>query len=237
MATAAQICALAMQDAKCPAYTAQAGQLLNFILEELCQTYDFDIARGIITFNLATDNGSGNGSGPYNLPADYLRADAEDVFFTLLGVKYVLIPLDISEYDGLVQQAGIANYPDSYATDLSQSPPQIYVWPPSSGGYPLTIRYRRQMPDIVNPETSTVTPWFPSASYLRTRLAGELMKITDDTRVEQFLGDGPMGAQGILGRYLQLTNDHSDRSYQVKLDRRNFGNSFNRLNNTKKIGW
>lgn len=237
MATAAQIVALACQDAKCPAYTSQAGQLLNFILEELCQTYDFDLARGKAQFNLITDNGSGNGTGPYNLPADYLRCDPEDVFYTINGVKYILIPLDLAEFDALVVQAGMASYPDSYATDISQSPPVMYVWPPSSGGYPMTVRYRRQMPDIDTPETSSVVPWFPSASYLRTRLAGELMKITDDSRAETFLGDNPMGAQGILKRYLKLMNDHSDRSYQVKLDRRRFGNNFSRLPNTKLIGW
>ena len=35
--TAAQICTLARQIAKCPGYTSQSGQLLNVILEELAQ--------------------------------------------------------------------------------------------------------------------------------------------------------------------------------------------------------
>lgn len=229
--TAAQLVTLATQDAKCQGYTSQAGQLLNAILDELCQTYDFDVARGVTTFAL------GSGAGPYNLPADYLRSDPEDVFFTIDGVPYCLIPIDLAEYDNLVQTPGLSNYPTYYATDLSQSPPVMYVWMPASGAYPLTVRYRRQMPQIVTPETSTSTPWFPYSMYLRRRLAGELMMITDDTRAEDFLGDSPGGAQGMLNRFLKLVNDKSDRTNMVKFDRRLFGNSFSRLRDTKLIGW
>ncbi len=235
--TNAQIIALACADAKVPGYTVYAGQLYNMILDELCDTYDFDITRKTTTITLVADNGSGNGAGPYNLPADYLRADRDDVFYTINGVPYCLIPIDVSEYDNLVLQPGIANYPEAYATFMENSPPTIKVWPPSSGAYPLTVRYRAKMASITTPESSSASPWFVFTAYLRTRLAGELMKMTDDTRWQDFLGTGDSGAQGMLTRYLKLKDDKSTRTATVQLDRRRFGNNFSRLANTKLIGW
>lgn len=267
MLTAAQIVTLAVQMSGVQGYTAQAGQLLNMILSDLCQTYDLDLARGTTIITL------GGSSGPYALPGDYLRADYEDVFFTLNGVKYPLVPIDLYEFDLLVQQPGNLSYPSMYATDVSfvaadpatgvltdsqgnvlldsngqpllanettstvASYPVLYCWPPSSGAYPLTVRYRRQMPDIATPETSNVVPWFPNQTYLVTRLAGELMKIADDDRSAAFLGDGESGAQGILERYLQLKDDRSNRASAVKVDRRFFGSAWNKVPNTKQVGW
>ena len=49
--TAAQIVTLACQIAKTQGMTAQAGQKLNAILQELCQTYDLSAARLTTTFN------------------------------------------------------------------------------------------------------------------------------------------------------------------------------------------
>ena len=232
--TGDQIVTLALADAKVPGFTVQGYQLLNMVLADLCQTYDFDIARGPTYFNFNT----GVGSGPMPLPADYLRADIGDVFYTILGVKYVMIPVDLAEFDALVQQPGMATYPNAFATDLSLTAltvPALYVWPPPSGAYPVTIRYRRQMPDYV--QGSNTVPWFPNQTYLRRRVAGELMAMTDDTRMSQFLGDGPDGAQGILDRYLKLADDKSNRTNRVSLDRRNFGNSSRYLPNTKTVGW
>jgi hypothetical protein len=232
---AQQLVALATQIAGAPGFSAQAGQLLNSILSELCQDYDFDLARGATVISLSL------GSGPYQLPADYLRADYGDVFFTLFGVAYPLTAISLQEYDLLVQPpATSASYPSMYATDLSLTDnvfPALFVWPPSSGSYPLTVRYRRQMPDITTPETSAVVPWFPNSNYLMTRLSGELMKIIDDTRADDFLGDKPNGAQGILNRYLKLKDDKSNRAEFVKLDRRRFGSSWPQVPNTKLVGW
>src|SRR6185436_4451244 len=95
--TAEQIVELSCQEARTPGFTQQAGMKLNLILEELSETYDFDVARGTAVITLTV--GSASGSGPYNLPADYLRADVNEVFFTYLGVPYPLIPLDLAEYD------------------------------------------------------------------------------------------------------------------------------------------
>lgn len=251
--TATQICFLARTIAKLPGMAAQSGQLLNVVLQELCQTYDFDVAKKTVfgNFNMSLVAPLGDsiyGSGPYPLPADYLRAEIGDVFWTLpnTGVKYPMIPIDLAEFDVAVQQAGLQNYPSFFCTDMSPNDstqqggtgaPAFYVYMPPSGNYPYTIRYRAQMADIDTPETSAVVPWFPNANYLITRVAGELMKISDDERYVSFLGEGPEGAQGILNRYLKLKDDKSNRATTVKLDRRRFGQSFSSLPNTKVVGW
>lgn len=241
--TAAEIVTLSCQDANCPGYTSQAGQLLNAILAELCQTYDFDIARKTYNFTfdtsvISTEPNAQPGSGPYDLPADYLRmSGGKESRWFLNGVPYPMISIDIEEFDNTVQQAGLQSYPYYYTVDMQRTPPGLVVYPPPSGNYSVSIRYFSQMPDIVTPETSATIPWFVNQTYLRTRLSGELMKIVDDTRANDFLGEGPQGAQGILNRYLKLVNDKSTRAQMVKLDRRLFGSAYSRLPNTKSIGW
>lgn len=249
--TAQQLCTQACVIAHAPGFVSSAGQLLNMILQELAQTYDFMVARKTATFNFNTTlvDPTGRfqlGSGPYTLPADFLRCvDEKAVFWVLNGVPYPLVPIDLSEMDMTVQQAGQSAYPYWFATDLSlgdeaaagSASPIAYVFPPPSGNFPVTVRYFAQMPDIATPESSTVVPWFPNQTYLLTRLAGEVMKVTDDTRWQVFLGEGPEGAQGILNRYLKLKDDKSNRAQSVKLDRRRFGPAMSTLPNTKTIGW
>lgn len=244
--TAAQIVNLCCQQAKVPGYATQAGQLLNYILADLCQTYDFDVAKGTYVFNFSTNQAPNpelypnvlTGGGPYPLPPDFLRmVDDKDAMWFLLGVPYPMIPCDLSEYDNLVQQAGLQSYPYILATDMSQSPPNLLIYPPASGNYQAMIRYRRQMPDIVTPETSSVVPWFPNQQYLTTRLSGELMRISDDERAQVWLGDGDIGAVGILRKYLQMKDDDTNRAKHVTLDRRQFGRRYSTLPNTKAIGW
>ena len=231
-----QIVTLACQISKCPGMISQAGSKLNAILQDLCQNYDLELARKTttLTFNLGT-------SGPYALPADYLRSRKGMIFYTYNGIPYSLIPIDISEYDMLVQQAGFNDFPRDFTTDMAASPPNMYVWPPSSIVVPVTVRYYAAMPDIATPETSTAIPWFPNDNYLITRLAGEMMQITGDDRAEKFLGDSddatPLGAGVLLRRYLRLKDDPEGKTETVKLDRRLFGSSFNRLPNTKIVGW
>lgn len=248
---AQQICNLARQDAKCPNYTSQSGQLLNVILQELCQTYQLDVNRGTTTFNFNPGSATNPtlypniqpGGGPYALPTDFLRMwDDKDNTWFLNGVPYPMIPCDISEYDNFVQQSNMQAYPYIAATDVSAQAvttlgaPQLLIWPPASGAFLCMTRYVRQMADISTPESSSTIPWFPNSQYLRTRLAGELMKITDDDRWKGFLDDSPSGAQGILDRYLKLQGDNADRATTVKLDRRSF-RQYTKLPNTKTIGW
>jgi len=246
--TAQQIVTLACQIAKTPGMTSQAGQLLNSILSELCQNYDFELTLKTHTFQFYTGPSSGQyiaGCGPNDLPADFLRVKNNEAIFYIQGVRYVMISLDQAQFDALVQTAGFNSYPVNFWVDVSPiaagDPAQLFVWPPASGAFTTTVRYYSQMADIATPETSSTVPWFPNTNYLMTRLAGELMKITNDDRVGAFLGDSdqaaPLGAGTILRRYLKLKDDPEGRVNTVKKDRRLFGPAFNKLPNTKIIGW
>jgi hypothetical protein len=246
--TAAQIVALACLDAHAPAYTSQAGQFLNMILGDLCRTYDFELAAKTTygNFNpglIAPVGNSIYGSGPYQLPADFLRfKDEKAAFWTLLGVVYTLIPCDLGEFDMLVQQAGTQSYPYIIATDMSIGDEAqegdtgngvFYVYSPPSGNYPYTLRYYSQMPDIVTPETSAVVPWFPHQGYLRRKLAAMLMGETGDDREMAW----EQRADAQLSDYLKLKDNKTNRAQTVKLDRRRFGRAYTNLPNTKTIGW
>lgn len=239
--TAAQICSLARETAKCPGYTTQSGQLLNVILEELAQDYDFDVIKGAYSFSF--NSVTGVGSGPYTLPVDWYRGIDKDILYTIDGVPYPMVNISLTEYHNLVQQSGLASYPTAYATDMSQSPPVMYVWPPASGGFPVTAGYFKASPTITTPETSVTIPWFPSTQYLLRRLAGELMAVTNDERMDRFLGseDPALDTQGsaasILRKYLKMKDDMGGKVNTVQLDRRLFGRNFSRLPNTKTIGW
>lgn len=244
--TAAQLVTRACEAAHCTGFTVQAGQLLNLILSDLAETQDLELCRGVFNFNFITDNGAGSGMGPYPLPLDYLRHTRDGVFFTIDGVKYSLVNYDQSEFDLLVTTPGLANYPTVFYTDISplnQNPPSnpnMYVWQPSSGTFPVTVRYYRNLPDIVTPETSTQVPWFPNQNYLFTELSGQLMKLTDDARAKEFLSDDPngLGSANILRRFMQnQASDDEGKAKTVSLDRRRFGYRFSRLPNTKSVGW
>src|SRR5208337_3122916 len=128
---AQQIVSLACQEAKVPAWTTQAGQRLNLILSELCTDYDLSVARA--TFNFNFNSSTGMNSGPYTLPLNWLRADKDDVFYTIQGVKYVMIPETLAQFNSQVQQAGLNAYPENYAVDNApigqQAAPLMYVWP------------------------------------------------------------------------------------------------------------
>lgn len=246
---AQQIVSLACQIAKCPAYTSQAGQFLNSVLRSLAQNYDFDIIRKTYTFDLSTSaegNGYAPGSGPNPMPADFLRLHRKGSFYNINGVPYPLIGVEQSEFDMYVQQAGLASYPSRAYVDVSPmgagDPANLYVWTPAAGAYSATIRYNPIMPDIDTPETSDETPWFPNDTYLYTAVAGELMKITNDDRLQAFIGDAEQfssSAPAILKKYLKMKDDPETAGVKrVSLDPRLFGNSnWNRLRNTKTVGW
>lgn len=242
--SAAQIVTLATQKAKCPGMVAQAGQHLNAILQELCQTYDLADARGTFnfTFNQSNQGGTNIGFGPYLLPSDYLRTQGGKQFYTYNFQPYKMQVVEQWEWDLLTQQPGFNDFPRDFYVDTSQNPPQEFVWPPPSITVPVTVRYFRQMPDITAPETSAVVPWFRYQLYLLTRLSGEMMQLTDDDRAEKFLTDdakmNPQGAGVLLRRYLTMKDDPEGRAKVVEMDGRRFGgNTWNNLPNTKTIGW
>src|SRR5260370_1451131 len=129
--TNGQIITLSCQEAKVPRYTSQAATMLNAILSELCQDYDLAAARGIFNFNF--NPGLINtlpqqqlyGSGPYTLPADYLRTSGssgsnpqKSVWWTQFGQTYFAYPVDLSEFDEQTQQAGLQSFPYWFATDM-----------------------------------------------------------------------------------------------------------------------
>ena len=97
--TSAQLVSLSCAEAKVPGWVTQAGQKLNLILNELC-SYDLDVTRQTYQFNFNV----ALGSGPIPLPTNWQRANRNDVFYTILGVKYVMIPVSLAEFDALVQQ-------------------------------------------------------------------------------------------------------------------------------------
>lgn len=278
--SAYQIVQRSTEIAHCRGYIAQAEQFLNAILSDLCQTYDFALARGLFTFTFTSTSSSMIGgqnigaSGPYKLPADYLRTSGssgaegaqKSTFWLLNGVPYPMVPCDLAEFDMQVQQAGISSYPWLWATDMAQIPPVGYAYPPPSGDLAVTLRYQRQMPDVVwtgvllldnhgnpifdnngNPiftgapgglGTGVLPPWFPNQRYLINQTAGMLMESVDDQRAALFLGGSEgIGAEAILDKYLKMKDDDTNRAKTVQLDRRRFGKQFPLLRNTKTIGW
>lgn len=211
--------------------------MLNVILEDLAQTYDFETVRATASVNFST-------SGPTTMPANWLRGVNRGVFYTVDSQPYVMINITQEEYDALSKQPGLASFPSYYYVDVSGNPPAnlLYAWPPPSGTYPITARYLTTSTIITTPESSTTIPWFPSTDYLITRLSAEMMKFSDDTRVKAYLGDANddgdmLGAAGILRRYMKMKDDPEATVNTVQLDRRRFGRAFSRLPNTKIIGW
>lgn len=256
--SAAAICSRAASIARVPGFLAQAGDTLNIILQELCQDYDFAIAKKTYSYNFVPSQINYLGQAFQNYPVDYLRAVNDmSSFYVISGVPYPMIQVESAgEFDMLVQQAGLSNFPVYFATDMSLTGtsnslvngvpgttgvPVALFWQVPSGAYPVTQRYYSQMPDIVNPSTSNAVPWFPNQNYLVTRLAGELMKDSDDERAVSYLSDdeelAPLGAGSILKKYLRMKDDKQSRTQFVHLDRRRFGRAFDRLKNTKQIGW
>lgn len=238
---AQQIVSLACQIAKCPAYTSQAGQFLNNILQSLAQDYDFEVIRKTANFNFntsSTGNGYTYGCGPNVLPSDFLRAHKKGAFYFISGVPYTMVGVKQSEFDQFVQQAGNQSYPSMFYIDVSKTPMELYVWAPASGAYAATVRYNPQMPDISTPESSTEVPWFPNSDYLVNAVAARLMAITNDDRINP---GGPYSFTAIhdeLREYLNMKDDPETAVKRVGLDPRRFGNSnWNRLPNTKRIGW
>jgi len=245
--TAAQLVSDACLEAKTPGYLSFAGRKFNMILAELC-SYDIDVIRGTFQFNFQPGipdplNIGSTGSGPYPLPLDWNRSNRGDVFYIILGVKYEMTPIDISEWDALVSQGGLNAFPEFFSVDNSpinsQMNPLMYVWPPPSGSFPVTARYFRQMPDIDTPETSALIPWFPNQLYLNRRLVGEMMLYSGDDRAQMYLNGSKnsfLGASEILRRWLQ-TQGADQVVKTIELDKRRFGPRFINLRNTKTIGW
>lgn len=187
MLSAQDICTRARAIAKCPGFTSQSGIALNLVLQDLCLHRDLKMLRKSET--IAIQIGI---NGPFNLPTDYLRT--YDLFYTVNNFPYFLYQLSQEQYDQLFKDPSIANYPYSYATDLTnqqtQGHGQLYIFPQSTTALSMTHRYMVEMPDITTPETSATVPWFQDTDYMIHATAMRLMKETDDARYEQFRKDG-----------------------------------------------
>jgi hypothetical protein len=111
-------------------------------------------------------------------------------------------------------------------------PPVGYAYPPPLGNYPVTIRYQRLMPDIVD---LNAVPWFPDDSYLVTATAAKLTEITDDARTDQMEARATRRMQ----KYAELADDKTNRAQQIQLDPRTYGGGtpYSRARNTKIAGW
>lgn len=132
MLTIDRILTEARRIAKCPQYMQDSVDSLNAVLNHLCLTEDLAASRGLYTFNFNPGLSSPLfpnfvGSGPYNLPVDFLRASGSSgesqktYFWTLNGVPYIMKPCDLSDFDVQVKQAGLQSYPYLLATDLANA--------------------------------------------------------------------------------------------------------------------
>lgn len=217
--TSAQIVALACQIAKVPGYTSMAGQFLNTILEELWQVYDFAFSRQKTYINLTQAQPTDSYGQPlgYALPVNHERT--LDSYYIVNGAPRPITQLPIEQYDGLFQGITGSSYPEFICVDVAQTPHALLAYPLPPLAIGIYVRYLPQQTAITTPETSGIIPWFPNQLYLITRLSGELMMISDDTRREEFLGN----AEKLLSKFLAMGDDDRENYVrQVKLDPRAF---------------
>ena len=211
--TAQDLVKISCQIAKVPGYLSFAGQLLNTILEELWQVNDFAFSRQKVTIDCT----QAMPTLGYALPANHERS--LNSFYIVNGAPRPITQLPIEQYDGLFQGITGSSYPEFLCVDVSQSPRTVLVYPVPPLAVGFTMRYLPQQQAITTPETSATIPWFPNQLYLITRLSGELMMISDDTRRDKFLDD----AEKLLSRFLTMGEDDRENYVrQVKLDPRAF---------------
>lgn len=214
--TNAQLVARACTISKAPGYIVQAGQYLNMILQDLCQTYDFDFIKKtqIIQFT---------NSISYPLNADNLRT--KEVYYSVNGDIFYLFQIPIETYHTLFIGPGVSNYPNKFAVDVSVSPNILLPYPPPSISQSVTVNYFPQMPDIATPEVDDEVCWFPNQQYLLERLSAMIMNETEDNRADRF----ESRAEKTLMKFLDLADDKEGYSRTIKLSRERFrsGNNQN----------
>ena len=211
--TSAQIVALACQIAKTPGYIIIAGQFFNAMLEELWQVNDFQFSRQSVRI----DTTQVQPTLGYVLPTNHERT--LDSYYIVNGAPRILTQLPIEQYDSLFQSVTGSSYPEFLCIDVSQTPHTVLFYPVPPLATGVTLRYLPQQQAILTPETNNTIPWFPSQLYLITRLAAELMMVSDDTRRDSFLKD----AEGILRKFMTMGDDDRENyGRTVKLDPRTF---------------
>ena len=216
--TAQKIVQKACAIAKAPGFVTSAGEYLNMILADLCQTYDFDFIRETQVLRASPVTNTGDGALPigYPLNADHLRT--REVFYRVNGVTFYLTQIPLEKFDQLPQSTGVTNYPCNYAIDPSTTPYTIYFYEPLVIPLTIFIRYQPQMADISTPETSNVVPWFPNQRYLIKKLAADMMNDVDDNRQAKYEED----AEKMLRLFLEMKDDKENYAQTIKLDRNVF---------------
>ncbi len=133
MLTAAEILEEAVFRSKVgTGYTATFGlRNLNASLSDICQHYDFALARGVFNFNFNPALATMYGSGPYPLPLDYLRTSGSSgatgastsawyLYPTPAfpsGQPIYMVPIDLAEFDQYPQFPNQST-PGLWATDM-----------------------------------------------------------------------------------------------------------------------
>jgi hypothetical protein len=208
MLTAAQLVKYALQAIKAPGYAAQAGDFLNARLSSMARRFDFDVLKTFTTINVQA------GVQQYVLPSDYVRG--LDLFYYIGGLPQQVAQIDLNIYNALNAGSLAMSYPTKFATDPSTVdglPPYLYLYPMPNVPFPLTLRYASQPPDIVNPATSNVVPWFPDSMVLLALLSADLALLTDDTR----MADMQASATGQFEAFLKMQGDKEGYATTVKL--------------------
>lgn len=225
MLTASEIIGLAVQIAKVPGMTTQAGQFLNARLLQLALDQDMDIIRRTTSIDVVT------GQADYELPVNYLRM--REAFYNINGSVFWLNQIALKNYDQLNTNPGLTDYPYYYSTDISTAPPTLLLYPPPSLALSLTIRYMDNLVEIDDPVNSDTVPWFQDQSLLINMVAENLMSISDDTRVEMMYRQN----DDKFRRLIQLSNDKENRATVIEKDARSF-RSVRRVKPTKlQGGW
>jgi hypothetical protein len=132
--TAAEILEEATYRAKVPGYSPTFGlRNLNAVLSDICQHYDYALARGVFNFSFNPSLVSLFGCGPIKLPLDYLRTSgssgatgaSKSVWYKYpapnLATGYQVIeltPVDLAEFDQFPQFAQGRSLPNLWATDM-----------------------------------------------------------------------------------------------------------------------
>lgn len=237
MLTAQQLVSLACQICNAPGRTIQAGQMLNLILANYALTLDLDTVRLTTVLNIGSQ-----ATTPYfyALPSNYLRMSDGDIFYNVLGQVFVPKQFTLAELDASYTAAGISNYPEWWASDVSTTPqatagtsPSIAFYPPPAVPLAVTIRYRPTSLDITNPETSSQVPYYPDQLGLLKELCIQTGDVAGgDDRSARWEKE----VERRMSKYLQMDDDKEGYSQTVKLDPRYFRNGVN-LPPSKKLGY
>lgn len=237
MYSAQQLINLACQICQAPGRTVQAGQLLNMILANYALTLDLDTIRLTTTLNIGPEAVT-----PffYPLPSNYLRMADGDIFYNVLGQVFIPKQFSLAELDASYTAAGISNYPEWWATDVSTtaqptagSSPSIAFYPPPAVPLVVTVRYRPTSLDITTPESSNDIPFYPDQLSLLKELCIHVGDIAGgDDRSARWEKE----VERRMRKYLTMDDDKEGYSQTVRLDSRNFRNPVS-LPPSKKLGF